>query len=97
MPPDDGHILDDTLDPPFVLPFNKRFRLCSLCTVYVVFGAAGAVGSDLVGRLVAQSGAQVFASDRDTSDLDKIKEATIVPADTLDQDAVGIGLLVPFL
>ncbi|EIE21368.1 NAD(P)-binding protein [Coccomyxa subellipsoidea C-169] len=57
--------------------------------VYVVFGAAGAVGSDLVGRLVAQSGAQVFASDRDTSDLDKLKEATIVPADTLDQDAVA--------
>ncbi|CAL8463186.1 g2720 [Coccomyxa elongata] len=61
--------------------------------VYVVFGAAGAVGSDLVGRLAAQQGARVIASDRDHSDLDglskTIKDATIMPADTQDPDAVA--------
>jgi nucleoside-diphosphate-sugar epimerase len=59
--------------------------------VYVVFGAAGAVGSDLVGRLVAQPGATVFASDRDTSALDNLKDAHVVPADTLDHEAVRLA------
>ena len=58
----------------------------------MVFGAAGAVGSDLVGRLAAQQGARVIASDRDHSDLDDlskaVRDATIVPADTQDPDAV---------
>ena len=70
----------------------------------MVFGAAGAVGSDLVGRLAAQQGARVVASDRDHSDLDDlskaVKDATIVPADTQDADAVrtnplGMALVVP--
>lgn len=63
----------------------------------MVFGAAGAVGSDLVGRLAAQQGARVIASDRDHSDLDElskaVKDATIVPADTQDPDAVRTSSL----
>ncbi len=57
--------------------------------VYVVFGAAGAVGSDLVSRLSKQQGASIVASDRDQQGLDQVKSATeILPADTRDEAAV---------
>ena len=58
--------------------------------VYVVFGAAGAVGSDLVSRLAQQQGASIVASDRDHQDLDKVKSATEkIPADVQDEAAVS--------
>lgn len=85
-----------------VLPnelYTLALLLLLLLAVYVVFGAAGAVGSDLVQRLAAQQGARVVASDRDHSDLDElskaVKEATIVPADTQDPDAVRTSPLPP--
>jgi len=57
--------------------------------VYVVFGAAGAVGSDLVSRLSKQQGASIVASDRDQEGLDQVKLASeILPADTRDEAAV---------
>ena len=58
--------------------------------VYVVFGAAGAVGSDLVSRLAQQQGAAIVASDRDHGDLDQVKSATEMhPADVQDEAAVS--------
>ena len=57
--------------------------------VYVVFGAGGAVGSDLVGRLAKQQGANVVASDADNGDLESIgSSAELMPADTEDEAAV---------
>lgn len=63
----------------------------SVIAVYVVFGAAGAVGSSLVERLAAQQGAKVLASDRDDSGLESLQSvqgASLHPADTEDEAAV---------
>ncbi len=68
-------------------------RSVFIFTVYVVFGAAGAVGSSLVERLAAQPGAKVVASDRDGSGLEtveSVKGASLHPADTEDEAAVGL-------
>ena len=63
--------------------------------VYVVFGAAGAVGGELVSRLTQQEGAVIIASDRDQSDLEKVKSATeFLPADAQDEAAVRLSILV---
>ena len=57
--------------------------------VYVVFGAGGAVGSDLVGRLAKQQGAKIVASDMDQGDLESLgSSAEIMPANTEDEAAV---------
>ncbi len=60
--------------------------------MYVVFGAAGAVGSDLVRRLAAQPGAEVMASDIDQSDLEElgksVQNAAVHAADTMNHAAV---------
>jgi nucleoside-diphosphate-sugar epimerase len=62
--------------------------------VYVVFGAAGAVGGELVSRLAQQEGAAIIASDRDQSDLENVKSATeILPADAQDEAAVHLTIL----
>lgn len=74
--------------------FENRY-VCRLTTswydaVYVIFGAAGAVGSDLVSRLAQQQGATVVASDRDHADLEQVKSATeMLPADVQDEEAVS--------
>lgn len=61
--------------------------------VYVVFGAAGAVGGELVSRLAQQERAAIIASDRDQSDLENIKSATeILPADAQDEAAVRLTI-----
>ena len=79
---------------PIVPSKSKDYaRLGLICifngAVYVVFGAAGAVGSDLVSRLSKQQGASIVASDRDHGGLDQVKSATeIHPADTHDEAAV---------
>ena len=57
--------------------------------VYVIFGAGGAVGSDLVGRLAKQQGASIVASDVDKGDLESLgSSAELMPADTEDEEAV---------
>lgn len=56
--------------------------------VYVVFGAAGAVGKDLVSRLAKQSGAKVVASDRDEKDIDRSSSVIVQAADTQDEESV---------
>jgi nucleoside-diphosphate-sugar epimerase len=57
--------------------------------VYVVFGAAGAVGSTLVSRLSKQQGAKVVASDVDQADLEKISgSAHVYAANTQDESEV---------
>ena len=60
--------------------------------VYVIFGAAGAVGSNLVSRLAKQQGATIVASDRDHGELYQVKSATeMLPADVQDEAAVIIS------
>jgi hypothetical protein len=69
------------------------------CTVYVIFGAAGGVGSALAKRLAAQPGATVVLAGRDGARLDALRAelggaAVPIVADPLDSKQVRLCGLV---
>jgi NADP-dependent 3-hydroxy acid dehydrogenase YdfG len=53
--------------------WNRNHRIAYVGAVYVVFGAAGGIGSELCTRLVRQQGATVVMVGRDQGRLDALK------------------------